>query len=82
MSQTVTDPKAEILRLHRAWFDANHGLQGRKLKDIMANEEFFNYNLNGYTYRGLSEIEKLWAPQQHALGFRSEKDIQRAKPSR
>ena len=52
-----------------AWFEANHGLQGGKLKDIMANEEFFNYNLNGYTYRGLSEIEKLWAPQHMPSAF-------------
>ena len=69
MSKSVVDAKAEILRLHRAWFEANHGLQGGKLKDIMANEEFFNYNLNGYTYRGLSEIEKLWAPQHMPSAF-------------
>lgn len=69
MPQAIDETKAEILRLHRAWFDANSGLQSDRLKHIMAGEAFFNYNLNGYRYDGLSEIEKLWQPQHMASAF-------------
>lgn len=69
MSDPVSEAKAEILRLHRAWFDANAGLKGDMLKDIFAGETFFNYNLNGYRYNGLAEMEKLWSPQYMPSAF-------------
>jgi hypothetical protein len=69
MSDPIAEAKAEILRLHRAWQEANAGLQGGKLRHIMAGESFFNYNLNGYRYDGLSEIEKLWEPEHMPSAF-------------
>jgi hypothetical protein len=69
MSDPIAEAKAQILRLHRAWFEANTDLQGHKLEHIMAGEAFFNYNLNGYRYNGLSEIEKLWKPQHMGSAF-------------
>jgi hypothetical protein len=66
---TTTETRTEIQRLHDAWFEANGGLRGEMLKDILAGEEFFDYNLNGYTYYGLSEMEKLWSPKHMGSAF-------------
>ncbi|HZZ48338.1 MAG TPA: hypothetical protein VFE65_15770 [Pseudonocardia sp.] len=69
MTDNIAEARAEIQRLHNAWFTANGGLHGEMLKDILAGEEFFNYNLNGYTYYGLAEMEKLWAPEHMGAAF-------------
>lgn len=69
MSEAVETAKKEILRLHHEWFEANLGLQGDRLKHIMAGEKFYNYNLNGYTYQGLAELEKLWRPEHMPTAF-------------
>ncbi len=77
MSDPIAEAKAEILRLHNAWFEANAGLQGHKLASIFAGERFFDYNLNGYRYNGISDMEKLWSPNfmPSAFDLRSLKNV-------
>lgn len=69
MSDPIVEAKAQILRVHRAWVAANSFLQRDQLKHIMAGQAFFNYNLNGYRYDGLAELEKLWEPQNMPSAF-------------
>lgn len=69
MTEGNAEATSEIQRLHDAWFKANGGLHGEMLKDILAGEEFFDYNLNGYTYYGLAEMEKLWSPEHMGSAF-------------
>jgi hypothetical protein len=69
MTDSIAEARSEIQRLHDAWFKANGGLHGEMLEDILAGEEFFNYNLNGYTYNGLAEMEKLWSPEHMGAAF-------------
>lgn len=81
MSESIESIKAEILRLHRLWIDANAGLQGHLLGEVMAGPKFFNYNLNGYRYNGLAEIQKLWQPEHMGSAFelrviRNERNLQ------
>jgi hypothetical protein len=81
MTDTIVEARSEIQRLHDAWFKANGGLRGELLQDILAGEKFFNYNLNGYTYHGLAEMEKLWSPEHmgsafELLGIKNERNQQ------
>lgn len=69
MTDPVAEATAEIQRLHDAWFDANIGLRGDLLRAIFAGERFFDFNLNGYRYDGISEMEKLWAPEHMKGAF-------------
>lgn len=69
MTNSIAEARSEIQRLHDAWFKANAGLRGDLLEDILAAEKFFNYNLNGYAYYGLSEMEKLWSPAHMPSAF-------------
>jgi len=69
MTDPVADAEAEILRLHNAWFDANVGLRGHLLRAIFAGEKFFDYNLNGYRYDGITEMERLWALDHMKAAF-------------
>jgi hypothetical protein len=69
MTDPVTEAESEILRLHREWFAANLGLQGHLLRDIFAGERFFDFNLNGYRYDGITEMEKLWSPEHMPAAF-------------
>lgn len=69
MSDPFIKEKDEIVRLHNIWFDANVGLRGDMLRDIFAGEKFFDYNLNGYRYDGITEMEKLWSPDHIKAAF-------------
>ena len=57
---TTSQDEQEIRRLHNVWFRANEGLHVDQMQTVMAGEAFHHFNLNGYTYNGLSELSKLW----------------------
>jgi hypothetical protein len=50
----------EILRLHRAWWEANRDWDIPKMRSVFAGERYLQYNLNGHPYYGLEEKTKLW----------------------
>jgi hypothetical protein len=53
--------RAELLRLHHAYIDANTDFDRDKLQSIFSardDAEFFN--LNGFTYGGLDHWNQLW----------------------
>lgn len=54
--------RQEILRLHRQWYDANHGLDIPKMRECFVDggANYLMYNLNAHPYYGLDEKTKLW----------------------
>jgi len=52
--------REEILRLHRAWWEANRDWDIPKMRSVFAGERYLQYNLNGHPYYGLGEKTKLW----------------------
>ncbi|WP_336966624.1 hypothetical protein [Sphingobium aquiterrae] len=69
MTDPVAEATAEIQRLHDIWFEANIDLKSHLLPGVFAGERFFDYNLNGYRYDGVSEMEKLWEPAHMKAAF-------------
>lgn len=64
---TQDEDRAEIQRLHDQWFRANEGLHIDQMQPVMAGEAFKHFNLNGFTYSGLSELTKLWERMAEAF---------------
>jgi hypothetical protein len=67
---TVDAPKdiEDILAVHHAWLDSNNGLVVEKMYDNFANPGYYQYNLNGHTYKSVDEKVKLWEGL-HATDF-------------
>ncbi|MGC0362123.1 hypothetical protein ABH922_000107 [Rhodococcus sp. 27YEA15] len=58
MSSTDADA---VRAVHDAWFQANVGLQSEGLGEFFAEgENYLQFNLNGFTYRGAPDKVKLW----------------------
>jgi ketosteroid isomerase-like protein len=57
---TVTD--AEVIQaVHDGWFAANVNLQGDSIAEFFAEgDNYHQFNLNGFTYRGAADKVKLW----------------------
>jgi ketosteroid isomerase-like protein len=53
------EDEAEIRRIHRQWWTANHGLDIPKMRECFA-PEYLMWNLNSHPYYGLAEKVKLW----------------------
>ncbi len=54
------EDRAEILRLHRDWWESNRDWDIPKMRSVFAGERYLQYNLNGHPYYGLGEKTKLW----------------------
>jgi hypothetical protein len=57
---SVEQDRAEILRLHRDWWESNRDWDIPKMRSVFAGERYLQYNLNGHPYYGLGEKTKLW----------------------
>jgi len=57
---TTQADREEILRLHRAWWEANRDWDIPKMRSVFAGDRYLQYNLNGHPYYGLEEKTKLW----------------------
>jgi ketosteroid isomerase-like protein len=57
---TIEADREDILRLHRAWWEANRDWDIAKMRSVFAGERYLQYNLNGHPYYGLAEKTKLW----------------------
>jgi ketosteroid isomerase-like protein len=68
---TETEDRQEIQRLHHQWVRANEGLHIDQMQPVMAGEAFKHFNLNGFTYDGLSEITKLWERMAEAFHLKA-----------
>jgi hypothetical protein len=53
----------EILRLHDEWWEANHGIDIPRMREVFpgSGRSYLMYNLNTHPYYGLEEKTKLWA---------------------
>jgi hypothetical protein len=73
---SVEQDREEVLRLHRQWYDANHGIDIPKMRPVFAakGDDYLMYNLNAHPYYGLEEKTQLWAHYQ--------KQIESAEPVR
>jgi hypothetical protein len=60
--EATEQDREEILRLHRQWAEANHGLRIPLMQEVFARGDanYLMYNLNGHPYYGLDEKVKLW----------------------
>lgn len=55
------DDVAEILRLHRQWWDANHGIDIPRMQACFpAGSNYHMFNLQGHPYYGIAEKTALW----------------------
>ena len=61
--------RAEILRLHRAWWESNLDFDIPKMRSVFAGERYLQYNFNGHPYYGLGEKTKLWEALKGVLAI-------------
>lgn len=61
-SDVSDDDVAEILRLHREWWDANHGVDIPRMQQCFpeGDNAYHMFNLQGHPYYGLAEKTALW----------------------
>ena len=57
---SVERDREEILRLHRAWWQANRDWDIPKMRTIFAGDRFYQFNFNGHPYYSLDELTALW----------------------
>jgi hypothetical protein len=59
---TLNDPKdiEDILAVHQAWLESNNGLVVEKMYGNFASPGYYQFNLNGHTYKSVEEKIALW----------------------
>ncbi len=57
---SMESDRAEILRLHRLWWESNFTFDIPKMRSVFAGERYLQYNLNGHPYYGLEQKTRLW----------------------
>ena len=58
---TYESDRAAILRLHKDWWEANHGLDIPLMQTVFpAGDAYLMFNLNGHPYFGIEEKTALW----------------------
>ena len=56
----ITDVE-RILDVHRGWYESNVGLMAESmLRHFPAGDGYHQFNLNGWTYRGVMDKHRLW----------------------
>lgn len=57
----MTTDLEQILDVHRGWYEANVGLVAESmLQHFPTGDSYHQFNLNGWTYRGVMDKHKLW----------------------
>ncbi|HEY9413407.1 MAG TPA: nuclear transport factor 2 family protein [Pseudonocardia sp.] len=57
----MSDDAAAVLAVHNGWFKSNVGLDADAMLEFFPKSEgYLQFNLNGLTYNGAPEKEKLW----------------------
>ena len=61
MSTDVEADRAEILRLHHEWWEANRDMDHERMRVCFAEgAAYYQFNLNGHPYYGIDEKVELW----------------------
>jgi hypothetical protein len=59
---TIEEDKAAILKLHKDWWEANHGLVIPLMETVYpSGDSYLMFNANGHPYFGIKEKSELWA---------------------
>ena len=61
MASSIEQSRAEILAVHKAWWEANMGLRIEEMSACFpSGDNYLMFNLNGHPYFGIAEKVKLW----------------------
>jgi len=76
MAASIEQNRAEILEVHKQWWEANMGLRIPEMSACFpSGDNYLMFNLNGHPYFGIAEKIKLWEFYSDQLDIPEPPDI-------